>query len=259
MLSCSALSRAGLPRASRQPLVRRSDLLLARQNEAWISGQGLGWCSRVRAVETLAAGPAGEAIAELIWELPAGLAKRVFIAFWDIKEQLAAKSDQLAAKSDQLATKTEELYKIKVELTRALHAAGVVNARTFLEYVVKQWEHELFGSVGKVNRLKVIKAGLRKRPELVKCLQRNVPTWVRAGMDEERIVENMAKNLEAIMLDSSNNVHTFHPAIGLTLLKAAHSEPMVAALVCVADNMGVLVKVIKMNAMNDNNDNNISA
>lgn len=144
--------------------------------------------------------------------------------------QLAAKSDQLAAKSDQLATKTEELYKIKVELTRALHAAGVVNARTFLggsiiamamnacwvpvvpwvafllldkqsaavrvlvsdtatsaEYVVKQWEHELFGSVGKVNRLKVIKAGLRKRPELVKCLQRNVPTWVRAGMDEERI------------------------------------------------------------------------
>ena len=48
------------------------------------------------------------------------------------------------------------------------------------------------------------------------------------------------------MLDSSNNVHTFHPAIGLTLLKAAHSEPMVAALVCVADNMGVLVKVIKM-------------
>ena len=50
---------------------------------------GLGWCSRVRAVETLAAGPAGEAIAELIWELPAGLAKRVFIAFWDIKEQVS--------------------------------------------------------------------------------------------------------------------------------------------------------------------------
>ena len=146
--------------------------------------------------------------------------------------KLAAKSDKLAAKSDKLAAKTEELHRTKQSLSRALYAAGVVNARTLLggsiiatalnacwdpvvpwaafllldkqsaavtvlvsrtattaEYVVMQWEEELFCSVGRVKRHKVFKAGLRKRKELVKCLRRDVPTWVHAGMDEEQMGE----------------------------------------------------------------------
>ncbi|PNW80245.1 hypothetical protein CHLRE_08g383750v5 [Chlamydomonas reinhardtii] len=263
--SSGALSRAGLIRAwpsFTQRVARPSPVADPRQTATWRSGQGLGGWIRSRAVET-SAGPSGDEITKLLWELPPDLSARVSIALWDLKEQvlamavkLAAKSDKLAAKSDKLAAKTEELHRTKQSLSRALYAAGVVNARTLLEYVVMQWEEELFCSVGRVKRHKVFKAGLRKRKELVKCLRRDVPTWVHAGMDEEQMVEDMAKNLEAVMLDASNNIHTFHPVIGLTLLKTGHSAPTVAALACLADSMGVLCHIMEVKTMGDQRDEN---
>ena len=48
------------------------------------------------------------------------------------------------------------------------------------------------------------------------------------------------------MLDASNNIHTFHPVIGLTLLKTGHSAPTVAALACLADSMGVLCHIMEV-------------
>eukprot|EP00198_Chlamydomonas_reinhardtii_P004881 XP_001694217.1 predicted protein [Chlamydomonas reinhardtii] len=66
----------------------------------------------------------------------------------------------------------------------------------------------------------------------------------------------MAKNLEAVMLDASNNIHTFHPVIGLTLLKTGHSAPTVAALACLADSMGVLCHIMEVKTMGDQRDEN---
>ncbi|KXZ41176.1 hypothetical protein GPECTOR_690g830 [Gonium pectorale] len=189
--------------------------------------------------------PVGEVkISKLLREVPQKLQMRIMDELWKLKCQVAAKSDEVAAKSNELTAKTKQLYEIKLQLTLALSAAGVVNARSFLEHVVKQWEVELTGVSGNMKRLDVFKDGLRKRPELVECLRREVPTWAPASMGKERTVENLATNIESIILDANNNIHTFNPKTGLALHKTVHTGPTVAALACLATSMGVLCHIV---------------
>lgn len=56
---------------------------------------GLGGWIRSRAVET-SAGPSGDEITKLLWELPPDLSARVSIALWDLKEQVSCSIWQLA-------------------------------------------------------------------------------------------------------------------------------------------------------------------
>ncbi|KXZ50728.1 hypothetical protein GPECTOR_15g412 [Gonium pectorale] len=185
--------------------------------------------------------PVGEVkISKLLREVPQKSQMRIMDELWKLKCQVAAKSDEVAAK-------TKQLYEIKLQLTLALSTAGVVNARSFLEYVVKQWEVELTGVSGNMKRLDVFKDGLRKRPELVECLRREVPTWAPPSMGKERTVENLATNIESIILDANNNIHTFNPKTGLALHKTVHTGPTVAALACLATSMGVLCHIVVKN------------
>eukprot|EP00198_Chlamydomonas_reinhardtii_P004462 XP_001693798.1 anaphase promoting complex subunit 1 [Chlamydomonas reinhardtii] len=181
----------------------------------------------------------------LFWKL---MAQRSFCS----SPQIIAKNQALAAKADELtamakdyaamakdnATKTEQLYTTKQQLLFALSAAGVFNARSFVEYVANQWRQEQAGGSAK-KRQDVFKDGLRTRPDLVLCLLRDVPSWTPASMTDEQKVESMAANLEAIMQDASNDVHSFNTASGLILHRDVHNRPTVASLSCIARSMGV--------------------
>ncbi|PNW73941.1 hypothetical protein CHLRE_13g579050v5 [Chlamydomonas reinhardtii] len=193
-----------------------------------------------------------EEIAEVLAAIPPQHHATVFKLFWKLMAQIIAKNQALAAKADELtamakdyaamakdnATKTEQLYTTKQQLLFALSAAGVFNARSFVEYVANQWRQEQAGGSAK-KRQDVFKDGLRTRPDLVLCLLRDVPSWTPASMTDEQKVESMAANLEAIMQDASNDVHSFNTASGLILHRDVHNRPTVASLSCIARSMGV--------------------
>ncbi len=52
-------------------------------------------------------------------------------------------------------------------------------------------------------------------------------------------VESIAANLEAVMKNASNDVHSFNTASGLILHRDVHNSPTVAGLACIAGSMGV--------------------
>ncbi|PNH00930.1 hypothetical protein TSOC_013216 [Tetrabaena socialis] len=195
---------------------------------------------------------------EAIWRLQAQMAKEVTAM---AKEKEAAVTDMAKEKEAAVTAMAKEVTAIakdnaalakdnadtiallantKQQLLVALYAAGVVNARSFLEHVVKMWRMEQPDGAGK-KRLDVLKRGLEERTDLAACLLRDVPSWVPAGMEKEKKkkVESMATNLEAIFKHTSNDIHTFNPVKGLILLRGAHNGPTVAALACLAESMGV--------------------
>ena len=52
-------------------------------------------------------------------------------------------------------------------------------------------------------------------------------------------VDSLANNLEAIFANTSNDIHTFNPAMGLMLVRAMHNGPTVAGLACLAEGVDV--------------------
>ncbi|PNW87262.1 hypothetical protein CHLRE_02g115550v5 [Chlamydomonas reinhardtii] len=219
--------------------------------------------ARSRSLETMAD---AEEIFKVVRAAPADLHLPLFEQFWKLQAQVAAagkevtamakevtamakekaaKADEVtamakekAAKADEVTAMAKELAKTREQLVAALYASGVVNARSFLEHVVSMWRMEQPGGSEK-KRVEVIKDGLKERPDLVACLLRGVPSWTHANTKEEKKVESMAENLEAIFKYTSNDIHLFNPAKGLILRRDAHNGPILAALACVAQSMAV--------------------
>ncbi|PNW74100.1 hypothetical protein CHLRE_13g585200v5 [Chlamydomonas reinhardtii] len=146
------------------------------------------------AAAAAAADPDGEAeeIVKILAAIPPEHRMPLFKLLWKLNAQslgflsrITAKADELTAMAKDNATMTEQLYTTKQQLLVALSAAGVFNARSFLEYVANQWRKEQAGGSAK-KRQGVFKDGLRMRPDLVLCLLRDVPSWASASMTDEQ-------------------------------------------------------------------------
>eukprot|EP00198_Chlamydomonas_reinhardtii_P008049 XP_001697386.1 predicted protein [Chlamydomonas reinhardtii] len=196
-----------------------------------------------------AADPSIDDIVTLVGKAPAKLRPMLYEAIVRLQAQVAALAKEVAALAKEKEAKVTALAKDNMDktaklartqqlLVATLWAAGVVNAHSFLEHVVKMWRMEQIGGQNK-KRVDVFKDGLKERPKLVACLLRDVPSWAPAGMHEEKQVDSLANNLEAIFADTSNDIHTFNPAKGLILIRAVHNGPTVAGLACFAAGVDV--------------------
>ncbi|PNW76297.1 hypothetical protein CHLRE_12g540150v5 [Chlamydomonas reinhardtii] len=177
-------------------------------------------------------------IVTLVDKAPLKLRAMLYKAILRLQAQVAARAVEMAALAKENMDTTAKLARTKQLLVATLYAAGVVNARSFLEHVVKMWRMEQPGGQQK-KRVDVFKDGLKDRPKLVACLLRDVPSWAPAGMNEEKQVDSLANNLEAIFANTSNDIHTFNPAMGLMLVRAMHNGPTVAGLACLAEGVDV--------------------
>ncbi|PNW76298.1 hypothetical protein CHLRE_12g540150v5 [Chlamydomonas reinhardtii] len=193
-------------------------------------------------------------IVTLVDKAPLKLRAMLYKAILRLQAQVAARAVEMAALAKENMDTTAKLARTKQLLVATLYAAGVVNARSFLEHVVKMWRMEQPGGQQK-KRVDVFKDGLKDRPKLVACLLRDVPSWAPAGMNEEKqgnacgytgylrvnvlLLDSLANNLEAIFANTSNDIHTFNPAMGLMLVRAMHNGPTVAGLACLAEGVDV--------------------
>eukprot|EP00198_Chlamydomonas_reinhardtii_P004564 XP_001693900.1 predicted protein [Chlamydomonas reinhardtii] len=189
-------------------------------------------------VVSAAADPNMDDIVTLVDKAPLKLRAMLYKAILRLQAQVAARAVEMAALAKENMDTTAKLARTKQLLVATLYAAGVVNARSFLEHVVKMWRMEQPGGQQK-KRVDVFKDGLKDRPKLVACLLRDVPSWAPAGMNEEKQVDSLANNLEAIFANTSNDIHTFNPAMGLMLVRAMHNGPTVAGLACLAEGVDV--------------------
>ncbi|KAG2501937.1 hypothetical protein HYH03_000435 [Edaphochlamys debaryana] len=185
-------------------------------------------------------------IYELLQDVPLEFHPRIVAPFYAQQQQVTALALELAHKSDLLRTKDRELVDTEKQLILALAGANVRNIRSFLEYLLKQWAKEvtLTEEDMKRKRWAIFKKGLMRRRELVQCLQENVSSWVLPNMTPNQAVGNMAANLEAIMEDASNGIHSFDKSTGFTLLKTPYNGPTVAALACLAKSVKVPCRII---------------
>ncbi|PNW80824.1 hypothetical protein CHLRE_07g331114v5 [Chlamydomonas reinhardtii] len=168
-----------------------------RTNAAHVDAQQATWMlsdvpRRQASVVAAAAAAGGDDLDKFLNAIPPeshGLAIK-FIS--GLQQQVADKSAELAAKSDEAERLAMELEatKKKLQTTQrtlllSFSVAGVVDARSFLEHVVKIWEAEgTPGAPGKPQD--ILKEGLSKLPDLGKCLRREVPSWVCADMNDEQ-------------------------------------------------------------------------
>ncbi|KAG2432730.1 hypothetical protein HYH02_012864 [Chlamydomonas schloesseri] len=160
---------------------------------------------------------------------------------------VAAMATEKADMAMEKAAMFKELLNAREQLVFVLYAVGVNNGRSFLAYLVSKWRMEQLGG-SKRKRLVVLKEGLKGRPNLVTCLQQNVPGWTRADdMTEEKKVEGLAANLDALVTHIWNNTsddgHSFDPGLGLILRRTARNGDMVAALACLAKSMAVQCRI----------------
>ncbi|KAG2428454.1 hypothetical protein HXX76_011574 [Chlamydomonas incerta] len=228
---------------------KAKDITRAPTAVPWF-GKATGWQgSRVgsRVAVAAAADPIGDELFRVVDGIPARYRTPIFKIFWKLQAQA---SDEMTAKTEEakclaleLLGTSNKLHKTERMLLRALSTAGVVNARSFLEYIAELWKKDTPGGPGK--RQDIFKEGLRKRPDLVECLRRQVPSWVIADPEadpkemEAKTVDNMASQIEAIIKSSNNAIHHFDTVTGLVLHRTGDNGPTVESLACIAQFMGV--------------------
>ncbi|PNH12483.1 hypothetical protein TSOC_000559 [Tetrabaena socialis] len=150
-------------------------------------------------------------------------------------ERVRAEAERDREKAERYRAVTEKkMLQQQIRMTSAMHSAGVVDGRSFLEYVLLT-----YGPKIKTTNTAAWNKVLQEYPDLVECLLQRIPSWQIHGKDPAATSRALASKLAHVQNALSNKVHTFVAGAGLTVYEGMPDKPTTSALVCLAAQFDV--------------------